>query len=87
MAVAADSVAAFLSQHAKIKAEVDSRARAGKCWAQPVIQKSTGTSDADMKNHLKLFEIDEYHAKAMKDTYCPRDAIRVLEEKLGTALV
>ena len=60
----------------------------GYCATSEAIKERLGLSDKDLKRHYELFAIDEYIVQPDPDkrVSCSRDAIRVIKEKLETAL-
>ena len=60
----------------------------GYCATSEAIKERLGLTDEELKHHYDLFVIDEYIVQPDPDkrVSCSRDAIRIIKEKLETAL-
>jgi len=83
-----DAIDRFIREHEMVQAEIDSKGFKGYCATSEAIKERLGLSDEDLKRHYELFAIDEYIVQPDpdKNVSCSRDAIRVIKEKLETAL-
>ena len=87
MPIAEAKLDRFLENHKRIVSIVDSDGLRGRCTESAEFTARVGVSDEEMGYHSTLFGIDGYVAEAVPGTFCTRDAIKKMEEVLGTALV
>lgn len=79
-------VNSFIAQHGVIHSAIDMHGIKGECVTSDELIARSGVSSEEFAFHLRLMEIDNYVATALKDTYCTRDAIRILSKKIVSGL-
>jgi len=87
MPIAEADLDRFLAKHRNMVSVSDSNGLRGLCTESSEWVTRVGVSDEEMAQHRSLFDIDGYVAEAIPGTFCTRDAIKKMEEVLGTALI
>ena len=82
-----DELDRFLVNHKNIVAIIDANGLRGLCTKSAEFSTRVGVGDDELVYHSTLFGIDGYAAEAAGGTYCGREAVRKMEEVLGTALI
>ena len=76
----------FLRNHERLQSIIDSAAFKGRCSTLDELKEQVGAGTEEMKLQYTLFEIDNYVAHPLEGVSCSRDAIKIIEEKLTSAL-
>lgn len=77
---------AFLEQHSVVQSAIDMHGIKGECAASVELIARSGVSQEEFSLHRRFMEMDNYVVAALPDTYCTRDAIRILSKKIVTGL-
>ncbi|GAH25223.1 unnamed protein product [marine sediment metagenome] len=76
----------FLMRHERLQSVIDSTAFKGRCSTLDELKEQVGAGPEEMKLQYTLFEVDNYVAHPLEGVSCSRDAIRIISERLETAL-
>ena len=77
---------AFITRHGMVQMIADEHGFKGECTTSDEILERAGISEGELKLHQDLFVIDDYTVEAISRTHCTRDSLRVLSERLESAL-
>lgn len=78
---------AFIARHGRLQSVIDSAGFKGMCSTSDELKEQVDVSDGELLMHYTLFEIDDYAAQPLEEVSCSREAIRVIENKLSSALM
>lgn len=80
------NVKKFIDNHKRIRRRLDTAGKRGMCETKDeLIKAAPMVSPAEWELHKKVFEMHNYFVPALPDTYCNRDGLRELAQRLTTA--